>query len=254
LRRKARACIVLYHRVNDTSVDVLTTSRRRFAEHLLAMRRYYTVRPSSWLVEQLRTGGFIQPTTLVIHFDDSYADVYEAAGPLLHAAGLPAASFISSGYLDTDRTFPHDEGSLPHRMRNMTAEQVRLLPSRGIEVGAHTVNHVDMARLSAAEARRELRESKEALERITGHGVALFSFPYGRPEHFNPDMRQLALEAGYNGIFSAFGGFIRRTTDPCAIPRVSAADESHPLYLLLQIEGLAFWQVRDYFRQAAARE
>ncbi len=97
LRRRSRGTIVLYHRVNDVSTDVLTTSRRRFAEHLLCLRRYYGVRSSSWISACVGSGAFMDPTTVAIHFDDCYADVAESAAPLLQAAGLPAASFISSG-------------------------------------------------------------------------------------------------------------------------------------------------------------
>ena len=246
LRRRSRGTIVLYHRVNDLSTDVLTTSRRRFAEHLLCLRRYYRVRSSSWIAGQVGSGAFMDPTSVAIHFDDCYADVSESAAPLLQAAGLPAASFISSGFIDTDRRFPHDE-DCPHAFRNMTTEQVRRLPSQGIEVGAHTVNHRDMGQVTLGDARMELEASKAALERITGEAVETFSFPYGQPQNFRADVGMLARAAGFRAIFSASGGSIRRTTSPWNIPRIGGTEGSLALYLLLEIEGLSLSQLRSLF-------
>ena len=52
-RGHSRGAILLYHRVNDFSDDVLTTSTRRFAEHLVTLRRYYRIVPTEKLVEQV---------------------------------------------------------------------------------------------------------------------------------------------------------------------------------------------------------
>jgi peptidoglycan/xylan/chitin deacetylase (PgdA/CDA1 family) len=248
LRRASRGCIVLYHRVNDTSVDSLTASRRRFAEHLVLLRRHYRVRPSSWIADQVRAGGFLRPTTVAIHFDDTYEDVCEFAAPLLEAAGLPAASFISTGFLDTARPFAHDEAESPHQFRNMTSEQVRDLPHRGIEVCAHTVNHVDMGRVVAADGVKELREAKAVLEKLIGGPILAFSFPFGRPDNFRPDVAQWTRDAGYRAVFSASGGFITRKTTPWNIPRIGGYEANRALYLLFEIEGLALARLRARFR------
>lgn len=252
VRHRSRGCIVLYHRVNDVSVDSLTASRRRFAEHLLLMRRLYDVRPTSWLIEQLRNGGRIDPTTVAIHFDDTYADVAEVAAPLLEAAGLPAASFVSTGFIDTARPFAHDAIESPHTFRNMTTEQVRALPSRGIEVYAHTVNHVDMGRVTRADAAIELGEARAVLERITGGPVRAFSFPFGRPENFREDVARWTREAGYDAVFSASGGFISPKTTAWNIPRIGGYEANLSLYLLFEIEGLGLSRLRDALRSRAA--
>jgi peptidoglycan/xylan/chitin deacetylase (PgdA/CDA1 family)/folate-dependent phosphoribosylglycinamide formyltransferase PurN len=247
LRRGSRGCIVLYHRVNDISVDALTASRRRFAEQLILLRRHYDVRPSSWLVDRIRRQERIEPTTVAIHFDDGYADVWENAVPLLEAAQLPAACFISTGFLDSTRRFAHDEAVSPHRFHNMTSDHVRALPSRGIEVGAHTANHVDMGRIEFGEAAQELLEPRAVLEGLTGAPVRVLSFPFGRPENFRTEVAHWTRATGYDAIFSAYGGFITEKTSPWDIPRIGGYEGNRPLYLLFEIEGLALSTLRGWF-------
>jgi len=80
IRRMAginRACVLLYHRVNDLADDALTTSVRRFAEHMLVvLSKGYSVIPTSVLVAKIRTGARPPRDSVAIHFDDCYRDVY----------------------------------------------------------------------------------------------------------------------------------------------------------------------------------
>lgn len=246
-RHRNRAAILLYHRVNDRSLDVLTTSTQRFAEHLIVLSRYYKVVPSSGLVERVLKGRRIEPGTVVIHFDDCYRDVHTYAAPLLRAAGLPAAAFISSGFVGTDRAFAHDEQKYPQLFENLRAEEVRALANYGLEIGSHTVNHADLGAADAKQAHVEVFESRYQLEQITGIPVSLFSFPFGRPENIREEVRQLVRKAGYQALFSAHGGFVRASTDPFDIPRFGVSWEHSPLCLMMDLEGLSIFQLKRRF-------
>lgn len=252
LHGQRRARILLYHRVEDRAPDPLTVTRRRFAEHLLTLARYYEVRPTHWLVERLAAR---QPAgrAVCVHFDDCYASVADAAAPLLAAAGLPGMSFVSSGYLDTDRKFPHDRLKYPLDYANMTAVQVRGLEAAKVEVGAHTVNHVDLGAVTLAEAEQEMAGSKADLERILERPVLLFSFPYGRPGNFRAEYRTLAARAGFTAVFSAHGGLAGPDTDLYDIPRIGVGNAHRPLDLLMELEGLSFGAVSKLLRGLAGR-
>ena len=245
-RSASRCAILLYHRVDDFSRDPLTISRARFAEHLLTLRRFYSVQSSAWLVERLRAGQHIPPNTVVIHFDDCYESVASAAAPLLKAAQLPATSFVSSGYIDTNRRFPHDERKYALFYPNMSSSQVQSLPSYGVSVGAHTVNHVDMGALATpAEASLELETCKRHLENLIGEPVELFSFPYGRPDNIRSEFLDLARQAQYRAVFSAHGGYVQASTDLFDIPRIGISEYHRPLDLLLELEGLTFSRIKQ---------
>jgi peptidoglycan/xylan/chitin deacetylase (PgdA/CDA1 family) len=56
----------------------------------------------------------VEPGTVIVHFDDCYQDVYTHAAPLLSSANLPVAAFVSSGFVNIDRAFAHDQEKYPN--------------------------------------------------------------------------------------------------------------------------------------------
>jgi peptidoglycan/xylan/chitin deacetylase (PgdA/CDA1 family) len=93
------AVILGYHRVTDGPDPYrLGVSLERFAEQLAVIAR--TARPLS-LDEfpNLLARGRLPKRTVVVTFDDGYADVLHRAKPLLDRFGIPATVFVISGAL-----------------------------------------------------------------------------------------------------------------------------------------------------------
>lgn len=239
----SRAKIILYHRVNDYSVDALSTSTESFAEHLLLLKQYYRVRSTSWLVERLQKKEPIPPDTIVIHFDDCYKDVYIQAAPLLVAAELPATAFISSGYIDSSRAFSHDVEKYPFMYENMTQEEIRGLLDRGFKIGAHTVNHTNLGVVSLEQVKQEVLGSRAALEEIIRQPVEFFSFPFGKLPNINEKAREIIRNAGFKALFSTYGGVVTNNCSLFDIPRGGVYSEHRPLDFMMEIESLS---LRDF--------
>mgnify|MGYP006156420031 CR=1 FL=1 len=55
----------------------------------------------------------------------------------------------------------------------------RLVASGRIEIGSHTLTHINMRTTPAADKRRELTESRRLLQAQTGQAVASFAYPFG---------------------------------------------------------------------------
>ncbi len=248
LRRRSRGAIYLYHRVNDFSKDILTVDTRTFAAQLLAISRHYAVSSTAQLVDCIRNQKPVQPTTIAIHFDDCYRDIVSNGAPILKALGIPACAFINSGFVDTDRSFAHDAAKYPFTYQMLRSSDVQTWTSLGFEVGAHTVDHVDLGRCTVEDADSEVVECGQVLQKIIGKPIELFSFPFGRLDNIRSETRQAISTAGYVALFSAHGGFIGPRTDPYDIPRFGSSHESSPVYCLLQIEGLALGQVASALR------
>lgn len=109
----------------------------------------------------------------------------------------------------------------------MTSAQVAGLAEAGIEVGAHTVNHPILAKQSAAEAAREIAESKSSLESICGRAVTTFAYPNGRP---GTDYRACDVaavrDAGFESAVTTSWGSARHDNDPLQLPRIGPWDQS----------------------------
>lgn len=239
-----RACIVLYHRVNDECDDVLTTSLERFAQHIALLKRFYEVIDSSELVRRLQAGENRLDGVVVVHFDDCYRDVFTAAFPLLKQSGLSATAFVSTGFVGTSRTFEHDRTTCPLSLDNFTADDLRALRKGGWEIGSHTVNHADLGKATEEEARYEIEQSKNTLEEILKEPVTLFSYPFGGRHHTKSIIREMVAQAGYVAMFSAYGGYVYKGSDVYNMQRIGANGHFRPLDLVMAIEGLSLDALR----------
>jgi len=235
----SRACVLLYHRVNDLADDALTTGVERFAQHLAVIRKHYSVMSTSMLVRKLKLREEIPSHSIVIHFDDCYRDIYSNASQILAQADFPACCFVSTGFIGTDRVFPHDLSICPFRMPNLMPEDFKGLIEKGFEVGSHSVNHVDLGQCSYEEAVTEVSQSKKDLEALLGESVSWFSYPFGEITNIRAEIIDLVREAGYEAMFSAYGGYVTSSSDLFNLHRVGASGQFRPLDLLMQIEGLS---------------
>lgn len=101
--RRHRPCkgvkILAYHRVNRPRMDPLgmAISPRDFAIHMSYLAASYKVISMSQAVESL---GQDLANTVVVSFDDGYADNYFNAFPVLKRNALPAIVFLTAGPID----------------------------------------------------------------------------------------------------------------------------------------------------------
>jgi peptidoglycan/xylan/chitin deacetylase (PgdA/CDA1 family) len=100
----------MYHRVAKEATDPwsLCVSPDHFEEQLRVLKkRYHTMQFRSF-TESLRIGK-IPDQSIVITFDDGYADNLYEAKPLLEKHGIEATVFLVTGCIGTNRQFWSDE-------------------------------------------------------------------------------------------------------------------------------------------------
>ena len=106
----SQTLILLYHRVADLKTDpqLLGISPEHFAEHLEYLSDHYTPISLSALGRAIEAKK-IPDKSVVITFDDGYADNFLNAKPLLEKYDIPATVFVASGYVGSNREFWWDE-------------------------------------------------------------------------------------------------------------------------------------------------
>lgn len=115
----------------------------------------------------------------------------------------------------------------PAKDMMLTSDQVRTLAEAGMSIGAHTVSHPILARVSDDEARREMIQGKQRLESIIGRKVGLFAYPNGKPGiDYTATHVQLAREAGFSGAVSTGWGAATGRTDLFQLPRFTPWDRT----------------------------
>ena len=117
---------LLYHRVADLASDpwALAVSPRNFEEHLDVLARHGRGLLARDLVKAMDDGR-VPAASVVVTFDDGYADLDSTVRPLLERSGVPATMFIVSDAVGArcefwwdvlDRIFLSGE-PLPSRLR-----------------------------------------------------------------------------------------------------------------------------------------
>ena len=89
----------------------------------------------------------------------------------------------------------------------MTAQEVKALRNAGMQIGAHTVSHPILARLTHDEAYQEIQGSKLFLEELLGEHVGLFAYPNGKPgEDYLPESVEVVRNLGFDAAVSTKWG------------------------------------------------
>jgi peptidoglycan/xylan/chitin deacetylase (PgdA/CDA1 family) len=200
-----RATVLLYHRVTDSVRDNLTVGIEQFDRQMGLLRRHFRVISLPELLAMDIIPRSDRPFVSVT-FDDGYLDNYLNAVPILLRHEIPAAFFVATGIVGTDRQFPHDirRGNPPIPL--MQWDHLRKMQSVGFTIGSHTVNHIDCASEPENVARAEMQQSRDILYRELGLEEIIFSYPYGGRRHITPERLELVKQTGYVGCVSAYGG------------------------------------------------
>jgi peptidoglycan/xylan/chitin deacetylase (PgdA/CDA1 family) len=192
-RRRAPATagrILCYHGVGTPSWGYNDISPAHFRRHLeLALQRGYRFVPAGDIA---RTGG--RPGDLAVTFDDGLRSVGEQAAPILADLGVPWTVFVVSGWASGER-WPVPELFLGW-------EELAQLARRGATLGSHSVSHPNFGRLDAGAARREMAESRRAIEAATGVAIDTFAIPFGQSGDWSEECSAIAADAGYRVVYA----------------------------------------------------
>lgn len=227
---KHYANIITFHRVNNKS-DALTIDIKKFDKMMKIVSKNYRVISLQSLIAKLNQDETLESNTVVITFDDGYQDNYKYAAPILRKYNLPATFFITTGYIGTDRIFDWDkESEFIHP--NMTWDEVCSLSNMGFDIGAHTVNHVNLGSVSLDIAKNEILQSKLDIEEKLQKEIKLFAYPFGRKDCVNDEVIKIIKEVGFECCCSNYGGKVTKYSSNYNLHRIPA----YPTTLELQME------------------
>lgn len=107
---RSRSIILIYHRIADLGSDpqLLSVSLKHFAQQLEYLRKHYLQLSLIELGNALRKKN-LPKFSVVITFDDGYADNLWNAKPLLEQYEVPATIFVTAGYVGKDDEFWWDD-------------------------------------------------------------------------------------------------------------------------------------------------
>lgn len=149
----------------------------------------------------LLTGNYPEKS-IILTFDDGYADFLSQAWPILKAHGFTATIFVISGRLNNPA--------------HLSANDVVYLANQGVEIGSHTINHVNLANQKPEALYKELAESRQSLSNLTEKETLTIAYPSGQ---YNDQTLIEAAKIGYKlGVTTHEG--IAFDSDPLTLSRL----------------------------------
>lgn len=218
----ARMVVVYYHRIGEA--DVLTRSPDQLRRDLAHFSRRYDCITLSEMCRRIAAGEPQRRPALAVTFDDGYRDNYTEALPILIDSAVPASFFVATGYIGTDREFPHDQRRSAKHFAKLTWHDLRKMEDAGFEIASHGVEHINFAQADEATIRRELEESLATINSELRQRPRAFSFPWGKPQDMSESAIAAVRSAGYYACASAWGGVNRRGGDVFDIRRVDVGN------------------------------
>lgn len=127
----------------------------------------------------------------------------------------------------------------------MTSDQVRAMRRAGMQIGAHTVSHPILAKLSEHETREEIQRSKHQLEDLLDEPITLFAYPNGKPgEDYAAHNVQIVKDLGFEAAVSTAWGASSAQTDLFQVPRFTPWDQSPWRFALRMATNLTRTELR----------
>jgi len=107
----------------------------------------------------------------------------------------------------------------------MTTKQLQECFHRGIEVGAHTVNHMILSHLSIAEAEQEIVQSRDQLAKSLNTDIKFFAYPNGKAKlDYSKAHITAVKKAGFIAAFTTEWGGAQKHHDIYQLPRIAPWD------------------------------
>lgn len=121
----------------------------------------------------------------------------------------------------------------------MTSTEVKAMREAGMQIGAHTVSHPILAKLTDDQSRAEIDESKRFLEQLLGERISVFAYPNGKPgEDYSPQSVEVVRSLGFDAAVSTQWGASRMGDDPLEIKRFTPWDKTRLRFGLRLLSNL----------------
>jgi peptidoglycan/xylan/chitin deacetylase (PgdA/CDA1 family) len=209
--------ILCYHNVAlapaASRLKLLYVSPAQFERQLWTIRRLglqgVTVREGL-----RRLDSSAAQRSVILTFDDGYADTYTEALVLLRQYRFTATCYVVSDLIGSHNRW--DDEYQTERKALMTRDQLQYWVEAGMEIGSHSCSHPWLNRLSAEDAYQEIAESRATLGRLLNTTVDHFCYPFGG---CNSECAELVRRAGFHSAVTTRPGHARASDDRYRLPR-----------------------------------
>lgn len=194
-RRKGRIVppVLCYHRVLPEAAgarppDYSVTPQQFAAQMSLLNDEGFTSLTLDEYFEAASGLGELPSRSVVVTFDDGFADNYSVAWPIARSLGVKINLFICTGLVAGERlpAFAEDNAraqlsrkNFPEHWRPLSWDQLSEMMAGGVGVGFHSHRHRNLGRISEDEIACDASEGISIFREHLGEAPRFFAFPFG---------------------------------------------------------------------------
>jgi len=215
-----RLLILMYHHIAKPPTNArlrgLYTTPRQFDGHLRWLKKQSVTFTT---FEQLQDGAQgDSPRLVILTFDDGLHDNYTEALPILQKHNVPAVVYPVMNDLGKRAvTWSEAKDQTPADL--LSENEIREMQQHGIEFGSHLLEHTHLTKHSEESRRRQLEDSKIALQKIVSKETLSVAYPYGDIDDAGAE---LAAAVGYRFGLTTDEGTNTRDSNPMLLKRIPA--------------------------------
>jgi len=226
--------VLVYHRIGtrqdcrESLVECAEVSS--FSEEMdYLLREDFTIVSLDEIVRHVKGETTLPGKSVAITFDDGFHDTFKYAYPVLKERNMKATVFINTAFMG--KTLPYSETFwLPESSEKKNAvfkflswEEIEIMNAHGIDFEPHTHTHVNLAKVSEPEAEKEIRISKEIVEKKLGKKSRHFCYPYGL---YNYKIIKMVEKIGFDAGWAVRSDNIVRGLNTYNLPRKGGVGSS----------------------------
>ena len=140
---------------------------------------------------------------------------------ILHQLLRPMTHTEQQTVLSELTNWAHTSTSPRQTHRSLTRNELRNLAAHKlIEIGSHTQTHPVLSERACAQLKREITQSKEDLQYLSGKTVTSFCYPFGSRKDIGQIAPKIVHDSAYEVAVGTFGQLVTRHTSPFLYPRL----------------------------------
>ncbi len=137
---------------------------------------------------------------IAVTFDDGYSENMDWVIPFLLVHKIPATYFVTTDFVESGRSFPHDVERGQKLLPN-TIEHIKEMARNGIQIGGHTASHLDLGKYwSKKVLKREIMDSRKKLQDWDGAKRRTFRVSVWSGDEFQPSSHRYGNSSRIQGF------------------------------------------------------
>lgn len=165
-----------------------------------------------------------------ITFDDGYQNNLINAAPILKKFNFSATCYLVSNCIGTSNTWDASQRITQRPL--MSYQEIQAWIDLGMDIGAHTHNHVDLEKVSRLQAENEITQCKVELENIFKLSIVDFCYPFGK---FNESIVNIVKNAGFISATTMVRGKANKGSNILKLPRIPITHHTLPHLFLAKV-------------------